>query len=179
MKILAQFIWSKLGNCSLCTQAALRLALMAILATIASRFLLPRPATLFIACCAIGLLTLWMAHVVVFSLKALARRNKSSRTESPMISRRKLFTTFANVAAVTALSSALPKLAIAQQSCSDGRTCPASAPYFCYCMNGGPMCSPQPGGCHPPPRKDGRRWDRQEKGASNPASKPKPATAAK
>jgi hypothetical protein len=110
--------------------------MIAILVAIGSGFVLPRYVTVVIAVCAAFLLMLWMAHVIVFSIKSLAHSNQSAQLEAPAMSRRKLFGTFAKIATLAALSSAMPKMAFADSNC------PNPNDHFCCRTNYGICCQP-------------------------------------
>lgn len=113
MKALANYIWMHLGRCPYCMRMSFIFAITSIAIAASSSLFLPKMAVALIVLCAIALTLLWVAHVTVYSMKALARHNKSAQTEAPLISRRKLFGSFAQIAAVAALSSAMPQMVFA------------------------------------------------------------------
>jgi hypothetical protein len=77
-----------------------------------------------------------MAHVIAFSIKSLAHRNQSAQLDAPAMSRRNVFATFAKIATLAALSSAMPKMAFA-----DSR-CPNPNDSFCCNTTYGVCCQP-------------------------------------
>lgn len=137
MKTLGRYIWAKLGSCPRCTRTSFIYAIGSIAIAVAGSFFLPVIAMVSVAFCAAALTMLWLAHIIVYSLKMMARRTQSAQLAQPVISRRKLFGALAQIAAASIVASAVPGIAYAGNRKSKGHSksggcsspdCPTCAP---------------------------------------------------
>jgi len=145
MKTLANYVWAQLGRCPYCMRMSFIYAITGIAIAAASSLFLPKIAVALIALCAVALTALWLAHIIVYSFKTLARHNRIRPNEShtPSISRRKMFGTFAKTLATAALATAVPHVVLA------GRGRSSKGVVFC-CSNNGQTCySNSDGQCRP------------------------------
>lgn len=133
-KNVGRKLWANLGHCHYCTRKSFVLAVMSCVIAVACTYFLPRETIVPATVCSVALTALWIAHVTVFSLKA-SKRPSDTLTPSTKLSRRKAFSVFAKVLAAAALSSALPRIAVASYS-----DCCSLCPKGFHCVRNGDKC---------------------------------------
>jgi L-asparagine transporter-like permease len=128
---LAEYVWANLGRCSLCARKAFLSAVAACIITVVINATLEQSIWLLMSTvCACLLTSLWIAHILAFTIKSSTGR---SATENVNPARRAVLSVFVKTAAAAAFASALPTLSYAQtgHDCAGIGKCPVGAPYCC------------------------------------------------
>ena len=138
---LPSYLWANLGHCPICTRKAFLTAAGAWMVMALSVGLgEPSWFVSLLETGAVGLTTLWVAHLAAFAKKS----EVVTRGEGPDLARRAVVPTFARTLAAAALASTLPRLALAgpttiQCSCTGGKTtsgcCPTEDGNVCVCTD--------------------------------------------
>jgi hypothetical protein len=128
--IVASFTTS-LGHCMICMRTAF---IAAAITTCAAGVIYiafgasPFTAPIFVA--SVGLIALWMAHILVFSKKTSQKHYLEKNTDVATVSRRNYVALFAKTAAFAALATAVPTIASAcggqYSACNSDKDCCAA-----------------------------------------------------
>jgi hypothetical protein len=139
---LRDVLWANVGHCIVCARKAFFVSLTGWIIFIFMLFLKLRPEAYVLACVSWVSSTLWLLHIVVFTIKAkLVQIDDDSESDIP---RRSLVKKMAAASLSIAFMSIVPSIAFAgptliQCSCAGGKTtsgcCPTDSGNVCSCSD--------------------------------------------